>query len=45
MLENDSIQPRGFRNLTEGDQVIGIQVAFRSLNIAASGSRHSGQQP
>ena len=31
MLEKESIQSRGFRNVTEGGKVNGFQVAFRSL--------------
>jgi hypothetical protein len=31
MLEKESIQSRGFRNVTEGGSVTGFQVAFRSL--------------
>ena len=31
MLEKECIQSRGFRNVTEGGEVVGFQVAFRSL--------------
>lgn len=31
MLEKECIQARGFRNVGEGGQVVGFQVAFRSL--------------
>ena len=31
MLEKESIQSRGFRNVTEGGKVTGFQVVFRSL--------------
>lgn len=31
MLEKESIQSRGFRNVTKDGKVIGFQVAFRSL--------------
>ncbi|MBL8057236.1 MAG: hypothetical protein JNK29_11085 [Anaerolineales bacterium] len=31
MLEKECIQARGFRNVADGGQVVGFQVAFRSL--------------
>ena len=31
MLEKECIQSRGFRNVTENGEVVGFQVAFRSL--------------
>lgn len=31
MLDKECIQSRGFRNVTEDDEVVGFQVAFRSL--------------